>query len=232
MARPRTNPGKANNLVDAPQSSYPTSQPTSSSSVPSLSRFRASSSAYPPNLELRNQYRALSSQQPTAHTPMTPNHPPTPRQPSFAPFTSGGYQSAPLLAPHDFHLPRTPGQHEHSNLGPNSNRDRDFSMSQLSAPIAAPHDFGYTSHGHGSQLLSPNRLSSHSQPHGQDSSQDQRRDNSDFPAHPTQSNLAGLLEQTHRGENAGFVRDGYTNSHEEEASKRKRTYSMGSYQTS
>jgi len=110
---------------------YSTSQSPSSSlqqSAPSaMSRLRASSSAFPPGLDLRAQYRSYSSQQ-------SPNGLPTSaRSSSFAGSYTGGYASAPLAAPVDFSLPRTPND---------VNRDfKDFSIPQLSAPMAPPQDF-------------------------------------------------------------------------------------------
>lgn len=119
----------------------PTSQTPSASSQHSppsaISRLRASSSVFPGGLNLGNQYRTL----PPQHNTPTP---PMPRSHSFStPFTTG-YASAPLAAPVDFSLPRTPVE---------SGR-RDFSIPQLSAPMAPPQDFqnAYTS------ALSPPRV--------------------------------------------------------------------------
>lgn len=96
----------------------------SRTSPSSLSRLRSTSSAFPAGLDLRNQYRTLPSQQ---HHGM----PPTPRSgSSFAGHYGSGYQSAPLSAPVDFSLPRTPGE-----------AGRDFNMPQMSAPMAPPQDF-------------------------------------------------------------------------------------------
>ncbi|RDW70071.1 hypothetical protein BP5796_08468 [Coleophoma crateriformis] len=103
-------------------SQNPSSAPRTSPS--SLSRLRSTSAAFPPGLDLRNQYRTLPSQQ---HHGM----PPTPRSgSSFAGHYTSGFQSAPLSAPVDFSLPRTPGE-----------PGRDFSMPQMSAPMAPPQDF-------------------------------------------------------------------------------------------
>lgn len=89
-----------------------------------MSRLRASTSAFPPSLDLRNQYRTLPSQ---------PNGIATPRSGTFSNAFSGGYASAPLAAPVDFSLPRTPGE-------PNTH-NRDFNIPQMSAPMAPPMDF-------------------------------------------------------------------------------------------
>ncbi|KAH7393149.1 hypothetical protein BKA64DRAFT_709503 [Cadophora sp. MPI-SDFR-AT-0126] len=102
---------------------YPPSHGGSSSS---MSRLRASSAAFPPGLDLRNQYRAMPNQN---HSP----HGITPRSSSFAHAFTGGYASAPLTAPVDFSLPRTPVDGTHGN--------RDYNIPQLSAPMAPPQDF-------------------------------------------------------------------------------------------
>lgn len=110
---------------------YPTSQGGQSSSLQqspaAMSRLRAASSAYPPSLDLRAQYRAVSNQ----------GNPNTSRSNSFS-FT-GGYASAPLAAPVEFSTPRTPIDGNQPN--------RDFTIPQLSAPMAPPQDFSsaYTS---------------------------------------------------------------------------------------
>lgn len=129
---------------------YPPSHAVSSSLQPSLSamsRLRASSSAYPPNLDIRAQYRTMSNQNNSAHGV-------PPRSASFAHAFTGGYASAPLTAPVDFSLPRTPIDGAHG---------RDFNIPQLSAPITAPQDFSsaYSSN------LSPVRASQHDRDFGQ-----------------------------------------------------------------
>jgi hypothetical protein len=96
------------------------------SSPSAMSRLRASSSVYPPGLDLRNQYRALPSQQ---HGGV----PHTPRSSSFSNAFTGGFASAPLTAPVDFSLPRTPID--------GGSGGRDFNIPQLSAPMAPPGDF-------------------------------------------------------------------------------------------
>jgi len=91
-----------------------------------MSRLRAASSAFPPGLDLRNQYRQL----PTQHNS---THGTTPRSSSFASAFTGGYASAPLTAPVDFSLPRTPADGSHGS--------RDFNIPKLSAPMHPPQDF-------------------------------------------------------------------------------------------
>lgn len=106
---------------------YPGTHSSSSlqqSSPSNMSRLRASSSAFPPGLDLRAQYRNLPAQNNSSHGS-------TPRSSSFAHAFTGGYASAPLTAPVDFSLPRTPIDGSH----------RDFSIPQLSAPMAPPQDF-------------------------------------------------------------------------------------------
>jgi hypothetical protein len=100
--------------------------PLHQSSPSAMSRLRASSAAFPPGLDLRNQYRTLPSQGNSQGLS-------TPRSSSFASAFTGGYASAPLTAPVDFSLPRTPND---TNPG-----TRDFSIPQLSAPMAPPQDF-------------------------------------------------------------------------------------------
>ena len=96
------------------------------SSPSAMSRLRASSSAFPPGLDLRNQSQALPSQNNSTHVA-------TSRSSSFAHAFTGGYASAPLTAPVDFGLPRTPVEGTHLN--------RDFNIPQLSAPMAPLQDF-------------------------------------------------------------------------------------------
>ncbi|KAE8444416.1 hypothetical protein EG329_000616 [Mollisiaceae sp. DMI_Dod_QoI] len=108
---------------------YPGAHGSSSlqqSSPSTMSRLRASSSAFPPGLDLRAQYRTVPNQNNSSHGT-------TPRSSSFAHSFTGGYASAPLTAPVDFSLPRTPIDSSHGG--------RDFSIPQLSAPMAPPQDF-------------------------------------------------------------------------------------------
>lgn len=120
------------NLQSSPSHmTYPGAHGTSSSlqqSSPSaMSRLRAASSAFPPGLDLRAQYRGLPTQNNSSHGGTTP------RSSSFSHSFTGGYASAPLTAPVDFALPRTPIDGSHSG--------RDFNIPQLSAPMAPPQDF-------------------------------------------------------------------------------------------
>lgn len=66
----------------------------------------------------------------------------TPRSATTAPYGGSSsyttsFPSAPLSAPIEFSLPRTPG----------SRPVHDYSMPQISAPIAPPHDFSQALHG-------------------------------------------------------------------------------------
>ncbi|TAQ88294.1 hypothetical protein B7494_g3402 [Chlorociboria aeruginascens] len=117
------------NLASSPTVTYPSSHgPSLQQSSPSaMSRLRAASSVFPAGLDLRNQYRGLTSQQQSSL------HPAAPRSNSFAGAFTGGYASAPLTAPVDFSLPRTPLDGAQEN--------RDFRIPQLSAPMAPPQDF-------------------------------------------------------------------------------------------
>ncbi|KAK6833700.1 hypothetical protein PG987_008394 [Apiospora arundinis] len=128
-------------------SSNPVQSPTSHMGYSSLhstlqpppqnrSRLRAASATLPLGLDLRTQYRSVSGMQPTGAASMTP------RSATTAPYGgtssySTSFPSAPLSAPIDFSLPRTPG----------SRPVHDYSMPQISAPIAPPHDFSQALHG-------------------------------------------------------------------------------------
>jgi hypothetical protein len=103
-----------------------------------MSRLRAASSAFPPGLDLRNQYRQLPTQHNSTHSTI-------PHSNSFASAFTGGYASAPLTAPVDFSLPRTPADGSHGS--------RDFNISQLSAPMNPPQDFSSAYHS----TISPTR---------------------------------------------------------------------------
>ncbi|KAI1284375.1 hypothetical protein F5Y07DRAFT_1875 [Xylaria sp. FL0933] len=115
------------------------------------SRLRAASATLPLGLDLRHQYRSFSS----SHGLQPPTHSSTSRAASNAPYgTASGYStsfpSAPLTAPIDFSLPRTPGIR--SSI-------QDYSIPQMSAPIAPPHDFTQALHGNvsGSSSRTPMR---------------------------------------------------------------------------
>ncbi|KAI1308795.1 hypothetical protein F5Y03DRAFT_383230 [Xylaria venustula] len=114
------------------------------------SRLRAASATLPLGLDLRHQYRSFSS----SHG-LQPPHSSTPRAASTAPYGtasiySTSFPSAPLTAPIDFSLPRTPGIR---------NSMQDYSIPQMSAPIAPPHDFTQALHGNipGSNSRTPMR---------------------------------------------------------------------------
>lgn len=131
--QPRSNPPAGEAFDASSQSStglqnpsshitYPPAQTPSNSD--GMSRLRASStSAFPANSSM--QYRAMPAQE----------SPPQrlPNKPRPAPFTSqfSGFQSAPLTAPVDFNLPRTPAN---------------FETAQMSAPMAPPPEFGEAYH--------------------------------------------------------------------------------------
>lgn len=96
-------------------------------------RARAASATLPLGLDLRHQYRALSS-----HGLSHSSQPSTPRSASVLsygspPPYSNGFPSAPLTAPVDYSMPRTPGMKASMP---------DYSASQLSAPMAASAEFG------------------------------------------------------------------------------------------
>ncbi|KAK6951925.1 hypothetical protein Daesc_006450 [Daldinia eschscholtzii] len=104
------------------------------------SRLRAASATLPLGLDLRHQYRPMSS----SHNIQSPSHSSTPRVPTSSPYGSStayttSFPSAPLSAPIDFPLSRTPGI--------NRTSVQDYSMSQMSAPIAPPQDFTQALHG-------------------------------------------------------------------------------------
>ncbi|RYP72160.1 hypothetical protein DL771_004394 [Monosporascus sp. 5C6A] len=94
------------------------------------SRLRAASANLPLGLDLRHQYRPGHGLQPS-------NHSSTPRAASTSPYGNPptyttGFPSAPLTAPVDFSLPRTPTIRTSVP---------DYSPPQMSAPIAPPQDF-------------------------------------------------------------------------------------------
>ncbi|KAI0881028.1 uncharacterized protein GGS22DRAFT_74722 [Annulohypoxylon maeteangense] len=98
------------------------------------SRLRATSATLPLGLDLRHQYRPMSSA----------SHSSTPRVPTTTPYGSSSayttsFPSAPLTAPIDFSLSRTPGISSRTSV-------QDYSMPQMSAPIAPPHDFNQALH--------------------------------------------------------------------------------------
>ncbi|KAF4779684.1 homeobox domain-containing protein [Colletotrichum scovillei] len=94
-------------------------------------RLRARASSGTLGLDLRNQYRSVGSVPP-------PGHSPAPRATSAQFAYTSSLPSAPLTAPVDFSLPRTPGARPGGV--------QDYSMPQMSAPIAAPNDFSQAFH--------------------------------------------------------------------------------------
>lgn len=100
------------------------------------SRLRAASATLPLGLDLRHQYRPGHSLQSTSQSS-------TSRAATTAPYGNPsayttGYPSAPLTAPVDFSLPRTPSIRTSVP---------DYSPPQMSAPIAPPQDFTAALHG-------------------------------------------------------------------------------------
>ncbi|KAK1599799.1 homeobox domain-containing protein [Colletotrichum navitas] len=100
-----------------------------------LSRLRSRASSSTLGLDLHNQYRSIGSGQSASH-----GSAPRSISTQFATTTAytSSFPSAPLTAPVDFSLPRTPGNR--------SGGVHDYSMPQMSAPIAAPHDFTQAFH--------------------------------------------------------------------------------------
>ncbi|ESZ93057.1 hypothetical protein SBOR_6578 [Sclerotinia borealis F-4128] len=154
------------NIQHSPQHmNYSPSHPPPSlqqhSSPAAMSRMRASTGAsYPQGLDLRNQYRSLS-QQGSSHLP------PTSRP--FASAYSAGFASAPLTAPMEFSLPRTPSDANHP---------------QLSAPMAPPQDFSNAYNASRSpqgerEFNSQGQEQQHGQDHSQPGSHQPQRNNSD-----------------------------------------------------
>lgn len=205
---------------------YPTSHPGNpQSSTPPVPRFRAASSAYPSGLDLRSQYRAVSTQGPNHGVPATAR-----TAPFASAFSSGGFQSAPLIASAEFQIPRTP-----NDAGP-----RDYHMSQLSAPMAPPQDFSAT-YG---QSASPARrpATEHStlgRQHDSTGLQDQQnRQNQQSPQdqqdQQSQQDQQDQQQQQqhhhhHQGETTQYLRqDEYDLSSGTKG--RKRTYSMSAYE--
>lgn len=102
---------------------------------PQNSRLRAATATLPLGLDLRTQYRSVTS---AGHSLPATGHS-TPRATSATPYTTtytSSFPSAPLTAPIDFAQPRTPG------IRP----PHDYSIPQMSAPIAPPHDFTQALH--------------------------------------------------------------------------------------
>ncbi|KAK4127382.1 hypothetical protein N657DRAFT_564825 [Parathielavia appendiculata] len=98
------------------------------------SRLRAASASLPLGLDLRTQFRSAigpGSLQASTHSP-GPRTSSTTQLGGVSSSYTGSFPSAPLSAPVDFSLPRTPGYRTSTT---------DYSMPQMSAPIAPPNDF-------------------------------------------------------------------------------------------
>ena len=181
----------------------------SSTSMPStMSRLRGTSSTFPPGLDLRNQYRALPGHLNSPHSPATS------RGGSFAGAFTGGYASAPLTAPVDFSLPRTPVDGGHGN--------RDFNIPQLSAPMAPPNDFSNAYNN----SLSPSRGGQDSRDFGSQNNGDsgaQTRTGSQGPEHG--QNQHSQHNQQNRSQDDSY--------HYETGQKRKRSFTLsgGGYES-
>ncbi|KAM9876306.1 hypothetical protein VD0002_g7797 [Verticillium dahliae] len=123
-----------------PNINYSSYQPSSLQSTQNRLRNRASSATFPLGLDLRNQYRSSSLHSASSRdlSSATSHFSGT-----SAPSYTASYPSAPLTAPMDFALPRTPGT---ASAGPRSGV-HDYSMPQMSAPIAPPHDFAQAFQG-------------------------------------------------------------------------------------
>lgn len=124
----------AGSTVQSPtHMNYPSFQSSSmQQNSQNRSRLRAASATLPLGLDLRNQFRSVS----TNHSMQSTAHPSGPRTPSAgqiggASSSYSSYPTAPLTAPMDF-LPRTPGFRSSGT---------DYSMPQMSAPIAPSNDF-------------------------------------------------------------------------------------------
>ncbi|CAJ2507722.1 Uu.00g089080.m01.CDS01 [Anthostomella pinea] len=113
------------------------------------SRLRAASATLPLGLDLRHQFRSVSSLQPPVHSS-------TPRSSSTAPYGgssayTSSFPSAPLTAPIDFPHSRNPGGIRSAI--------HDYHMPQMSAPIAPSQEFSQALHGNmgGSSTRTPMR---------------------------------------------------------------------------
>lgn len=107
---------------------YPNFQSNSFlNSQQSRTRLRASSATLPLGLDLSTQRSYSGSQPIRSATSPTNRH----LSVTSAPYTTS-FPTAPLTAPSDFNLPRTPSF---------PSRPNDYPMPQMSAPIAPPNDF-------------------------------------------------------------------------------------------
>ena len=113
--------------------SYPNFSSSSLSQNQNRSRLRAASATLPLGLDLRTQFRSVGSGQSMQSSAHSPTH--RSASTSLGGVTSSystSFPSAPLTAPIDYSLPRTPGFRSSGH---------DYSMPQMSAPIAPPNDF-------------------------------------------------------------------------------------------
>ncbi|KAK3373631.1 hypothetical protein B0T24DRAFT_270924 [Lasiosphaeria ovina] len=114
------------------------------------SRMRAASASLPMSLDLRTQFRSAvgSGGHPsTAHSP-GPRTTSSTQLGGVSSTYTASFPSAPLTAPVDFSLPRTPGFRSSG---------ADYSMPQMSAPIAPPHDFAFQASMSNSNSRAPMR---------------------------------------------------------------------------
>lgn len=167
-----------------------------------MSRLRASTGAFPPGLDLRAQYRSIQSHNSSPHSA-------TPRSSSFASSFSNGYASAPLAAPVDFSLPRTPVDGGHVN--------RDFNHPLQSAPMNAPQDFAnaYTSSLRPQQLRQDDR---EFDPQGQ---------NNGDSGGQGQIQLSPQQQHGRNGEDRSYL----SPVEYETGQKRKRSYTTGTFES-
>lgn len=113
--------------------SYPNFSSSSFQNSQNRSRLRASSATLPLGLDLSAQ-RSYSASHHGLRSATSPTH--RHAAVTSAPYSTG-FPTAPLTAPSDFSLPRTPGF---------PTRAHDYSMPQMSAPIAPPNDFSQAFH--------------------------------------------------------------------------------------
>ncbi|KAI5865474.1 hypothetical protein GGS23DRAFT_428788 [Durotheca rogersii] len=139
------------------------------------SRLRAASANLPLGLDLRHQYRPMSS----SHSLQSPSHSSTPRSTATAPYgPSSSYTTSfpttPLTAPIDFPLSRASGI--------NRSSVQEYPIPQMSAPIAAPQDFTQALHSNmgGSNTRTPMRDSFSSSPLGMNQGQGSSERSDDY----------------------------------------------------
>ncbi len=96
------------------------------------SRMRAASATLPLGLDLRTQFRPVGSGLSTTAQSSTRSASSQLGGTGVSSAYSASFPSAPLTAPLDFTLPRTPGFRS---------TGQDYSMPQMSAPLAPPNDF-------------------------------------------------------------------------------------------